>query len=85
MATGCAAGADNVSRPSARQLNFADRILFKQRFILKFTVVADSELEPAGSAVVLIMVNGHAILKPQRTELGDVDVQAETPVVIKIS
>jgi hypothetical protein len=31
------------------------------------------------------MINGHAILKPQWAELGDVDVQAETPVVIKIS
>src|ERR1039458_4010017 len=30
-------------------------------------------------------MNGHAILKPQRAELGDVDVQAEARVVIKIS
>jgi len=47
-------------------------------------MVADAELEPAGFAVVLIMVNGHAILKPQRAEFGDVDVQAESPVVVKI-
>jgi hypothetical protein len=31
------------------------------------------------------MIDGHAIFKPQRAELGDVDVQAETPVVIEIS
>jgi hypothetical protein len=42
-------------------------------------------LELAGFAVVLIMMDGDAIFKPQRAEFGDVDVQAETPVVIKIS
>ena len=76
--------AGSASRPRASPLSTADRIIFAKRIILKWTRKANAELEPAGGTVVLIVMDGDAIFKPQRAEFGDVDVQTQAPVVIPI-
>src|SRR5690242_20314753 len=57
---------------------------FAIRIILERTLPADAELEPAGVAIIPVVVNGETIFQPQRAEFGDVDVQAQAPVIVKI-
>jgi len=85
------AEAVSANKPSAptqfnpTKIDFIDKSFLTQEIMSKFTGVAEPELEFAGAAVVLVVVNGYAILKAQRTEVGNVYVQADAPVVIKIS
>src|SRR5208282_1975394 len=72
----------SASRPMARPAGIT---FFAQRVILKWTFKADSKLELAAGPVVFIMRDWDAILKPQRTKMRNVQMQAESPVVIKIS
>jgi len=60
-------------------------IFFVRRVILKLTGVTDTELELAGTAVVLIMMYGHTIVQPQRAEVRNVQTEAQAPVVVKIA
>jgi len=75
----------NAAQAAAKQINFADRILFALRFILKFTSVTDAELKLAAGPVMGIMVDGNAVVEPQRAEVRNIQPDAEAPIVIERS
>jgi len=70
-------------RLGLRVSEFANRVCIGMRAELKLPRVADAELELARAAVVDVMVNGNAVVEAQRAD-GQVEAQAETPVVIKV-
>ena len=81
----CAEVVNAPAQHNPARIDFTDKSFLTQEIMSKFTGVAKAKLEFAGAAVVLVMVNGYAILKSQRTEVGNVYVQADAPVIIKIS
>src|SRR5665213_4239526 len=59
----------------------APKMVFIKGFILKGTRPAHAELELSAAAVVNVVVDGDAVVQPQRAEMRDVQPDAESPVV----
>src|SRR5665213_2982463 len=71
----------DTARVTAARATLAGKNLFGKSFILKFAGIADAELELAAAAVEVVMVDGNAVVQPQRAEMRDVQPQAQPPVV----